>query len=73
VAVVSLILGTLPVLDVVALALLTLHDLVDAAWGTVLAVVVEVTSKLSLLAFVVTLVDVTAGIATMLVPDKVDT
>jgi hypothetical protein len=46
---------------------------VDAAWGTVLAVVVEVTSKLSLLAFVVTLVDVTAGIATMLVPDKVDT
>jgi uncharacterized membrane protein len=33
VAVVFLVLGAPPVLDVVALALLTLHDPVDAAWG----------------------------------------
>jgi hypothetical protein len=29
------------VLDVVALALLALHDLVDAAWRTVLTVIAE--------------------------------
>jgi hypothetical protein len=66
VVVVFLVLGTSPVLDVVALALLTLHDLVDAAWGTVLTVVVEATSQLPLLSFPVTLVDVVAGITTTL-------
>jgi hypothetical protein len=45
-----------------ALALLALHDPVDAAWRTVLAVVVEVTSQLSLIALAMTLVDVAAGI-----------
>jgi hypothetical protein len=64
VAVVFLVLGTPPVLDVVALALLALHDPVDATWRTVLTVVVEATSQLSLLALVVTLVNVTAGITT---------
>jgi hypothetical protein len=61
VVVVFLILGTSPVLAVVAL---TLRDPVDAAWRTVLAVVVEATSQLSLLAVAVTLVDVTTGVAT---------
>jgi hypothetical protein len=37
---------------------------VDATWRTVLTVVVEATSQLSLLALVVTLVNVTAGITT---------
>jgi hypothetical protein len=55
-------LGTLPVLDIMALALLTLHDPVDAARRTVLAVVVEATSEFPRLALAVTLVDVTASI-----------
>jgi hypothetical protein len=64
VTVIFLVLGTLPVLDVVALALLALHDPVDAAWRTILAVIVKAMSQLSLLAFTVTLVNVAAGIAT---------
>jgi hypothetical protein len=67
VAVIFLVLGTPPVLDVVALTLLALHDPVDAAWRTVLIVVVEAMSQLSLLALAVTLVDVTVGIVTVLV------
>jgi hypothetical protein len=59
-AVFSLVLGTPPVLDVVAFALLTLHDSVDASRRTILAVVVEATSELPLLAFAVTLVGVAA-------------
>jgi hypothetical protein len=51
----------------VALALLALHDPVDAAGKTVLAVVVEATSEFPLLTLVVTLVDVTAGIAITLI------
>jgi hypothetical protein len=73
VAVVFLVLGTSPTLDVVALALLTLHDLVDAAWRTVLTVIVKVTSQLPLLTLTMTLVDVAAGIATTPVPVEVDT
>jgi hypothetical protein len=53
-----------PDLDVVALALLTLHDPMDTTWRTVLAVVVEATSEFLLLALMVTLVDVTAGVST---------
>jgi hypothetical protein len=64
VPVVFLVLGTSPILDVVALTLLALHDPVDAAWMTILAVVVEATSQLPLLTFTVVLVDVAAGIAT---------
>jgi hypothetical protein len=64
VAVFGLVLGTSPVLDVVAFALLVLHDPVDAACRTVLAVVVEATLKLLLLAFTVTLVDVAACVVT---------
>jgi hypothetical protein len=63
-AVVGLILDTPSVLDVVALPLLTLHDLVDATRRTILVVVVEATSELPLLAFAVTLVDVAASVAT---------
>jgi hypothetical protein len=37
---------------------------VDATWRTVLAVIVEATSQLPLLAFTVTLVNVAASIAT---------
>jgi hypothetical protein len=62
--VVGLILGTPPVLDVVALALLTLHDPVDSARRTVLAVVVEAMSELSLLTFTVALFDVATSVAT---------
>jgi hypothetical protein len=47
-----------------ALTLFALHDPVDAARGTVLPVVVEATSKFPLLTLAVTLVDVTAGVAT---------
>jgi hypothetical protein len=57
-------LGTPSVLDAVVFALLVLHDPVDASRRTVLAVVVEATSKLSLLAFTVALVDVAASVAT---------
>jgi hypothetical protein len=63
VAVFGLVRGTPPVLDIVAFTLLTLHDPVDAAWRTVLVVVVEATSELPLFAFAVTLVDVAAGVA----------
>jgi hypothetical protein len=37
---------------------------VDAAWRTILMIIVEATSQLSLLTLAVTLVDVTAGIET---------
>jgi hypothetical protein len=60
----SLVRGTSPVLDVVAFTILVLHDPVDAARRTVLAVVVEATSELPLLAFAVTLVDAAASVAT---------
>jgi hypothetical protein len=53
-----------PVLDVVAFTLLSLHDPVDAAQRTVLSVVVEATSELSLFAFTVALVDVAVTVAT---------
>jgi hypothetical protein len=64
VAVVCLVLGTSPVLDILAFTLLALHDSVDAARRTVLAVVLEATSELSLLAFAVVLVDVVASVMT---------
>jgi hypothetical protein len=67
VAVVFLVLGTSLILDIVTLALLVLHDPVDAAWRTVLAVIVKVTSQLSLLVLAITLVDVAAGVVIALV------
>jgi hypothetical protein len=60
----GLVLGTPPVLNIVAFAFLVLHDLVDAARRTVLAVVVEATSELPLLAFTVMLLDVVASVGT---------
>jgi hypothetical protein len=50
-----------------------LHDLVDAARRTELAVVVEATSELSLFPLMVTLVDVAASVATTLVLVEVGT
>jgi hypothetical protein len=70
VAVFGLVLGTPLVLDVVVFAL---HDPVDAARRTVLAVVVEATSEFPLLALTATLVDVAAGIATTSVLVEVGT
>jgi hypothetical protein len=64
VAVVRLVLGTSPVLDVVAIAFFTLHDAMDGARGTVLTIVVDATSKFSLFALAVAQVDVAAGIVT---------
>jgi hypothetical protein len=64
VVVVCIVLGTPSVLDVVAFALLALPDLVDAARRNVLAIDVEVTSKLSLFTFTMALVDVAASIVT---------
>jgi hypothetical protein len=61
----GLILGTPPVLDVVAFALPALYNPVNAARRAVLTVVVEATSKLPLLAFAVTLDDVAASVMTM--------
>jgi hypothetical protein len=63
VAVACFVLGTSLVLNVVVFALLALHDSVDAARRSVLAVIVEATSELSLLAFMVALVDVAASVA----------
>jgi hypothetical protein len=63
-AVVGLVLGTLSVLDVVAFALLALHDPVDVTRRAVLTVVVQVTSKVSLFAFTVVLFDIAASVAT---------
>jgi hypothetical protein len=64
--VVCLVLGTLPVLDVAAVVFLALHDPMDDApgGGGVPAIVVEVTSELSLFALAVALVDVAMSIAT---------
>jgi hypothetical protein len=60
VTVVRLVLGTSPVIDVVEVAL---HDAVDSVGTSVLVVVLCVTSQLPLFAFVMTLIDVTAGVA----------
>jgi hypothetical protein len=62
--VVCLVLGTPPVLDVVAVAFLALHDPMDDARGGVLAIIVEAMSELSLFALAVALVDVDTSVAT---------
>jgi hypothetical protein len=64
VAVVYLVLGMPPVLDVMAIMFFALHDPMDGARGTILAIVVEATSMLSLLALAVALVDVAVSVAT---------
>jgi hypothetical protein len=63
-AVVCLVLGLPPVLDVVAFAFFALHDLMDGARGGVLSIVVVVMSELSLFALAVALVDVATSAAT---------
>jgi hypothetical protein len=63
-AVVCLVLGMPPVHDVVAIALFTLHDLIDDARGAVLTNIVEATSKLSLFTLAMALVDVTTSVTT---------
>jgi hypothetical protein len=62
--VVCLVLGTPPVLDIVAVAFLALHDPMDDARGGVLAIVVEAMSELSLFALAVALVDVATSVST---------
>jgi hypothetical protein len=66
-AVVCLMLGKPLVLDVMAVVFLALHDPMDGARGAVLAIVVEVTSELSLFALVVALVAVATSVATTLI------
>jgi hypothetical protein len=73
VAVVFLVLGMLLVLNIMTLMLLALHDPVDAAWRTVLVVIVEATPELRLFALMVTLVDVATGIVTATVLVEVGT
>jgi hypothetical protein len=60
--VVCFILGAMSILDVMAVMLLTFHDVLDGATGSVLAVVLCTTSQLSLLTLVVALIDVAAGV-----------
>jgi hypothetical protein len=67
--VVCLVLGTLSVLDVVAFALLALYDPVDAARRSVLVILIEATSGLSLFAFIVALIDLAANIVTVPILD----
>jgi hypothetical protein len=62
VVVVRLVLSALSVLNVVAIAFFMLHDAMDGARGAVLMIVVEATSKLSLSALAVALVDVAASV-----------
>jgi hypothetical protein len=73
VSVVCLVLSTSPVLDVLVITFFTLHDAVDGARRAVLAIVVEVTSKLSLFALAVALVDVTASVTAAPIVIKVGT
>jgi hypothetical protein len=63
VASVRLVLGTSPVLDVVVVALLALHDVMDATGRAVLAVVLCTMLQFPLVALTVALVDVAAVIA----------
>jgi hypothetical protein len=62
--IVCLVLGTPPVLDIVAITFFALHDPMDGARGAVLTIVVKATSELSLFALAVVLVDVAASIVT---------
>jgi hypothetical protein len=64
-AILCLVLGTPPVLDVMAVAFLALHDLMGGAWGVVISIIVEATSELSLFALAVALVDVATSVVTM--------
>jgi hypothetical protein len=59
------------VFHVVAIAFFALHDLMEGARGGVLTIVIEATSKFSLFALVVALVNVAAGVATAPVLIKV--
>jgi hypothetical protein len=64
-AIVCLILGVPPVLDVAAVTFFALHDPMDGArGGGVLTIVVKVTSELSLFALAVALVDVATSVTT---------
>jgi hypothetical protein len=68
VAIVYLVLSTSPVLDVVVITIFTVHDAMDGTRGAVLTIIVEATSKLSLFALAVALVDVVASIAVVDAP-----
>jgi hypothetical protein len=61
--VVRCVLGTSPILDVVAVALLTLHDATNGTRRSVLAIVVQTTSELPLFALAMALIDVVTSVA----------
>jgi hypothetical protein len=63
VVIIRLVLCTSSVLDVVTIAFYTLHDAVDGARVTVLAIVVQAKSKLPLFALAMALVDVAVSVA----------
>jgi hypothetical protein len=71
VVVVCLVLGTSPVLDVVAVVLLALHDAMDSTGRAILAVILRVMPQLPLLALTVALVDVATGVVCTYVLVKV--
>jgi hypothetical protein len=54
-----------PVLDVMAVALLTLHDAMNGAQRSVLAIVVQMMSQLPLLTLMMALINVAASVAAM--------
>jgi hypothetical protein len=62
VVVVRLVLSTSPILDIVAVALLALHDAIDSTRRVVLTVVLCAMPQLPLLALMVALIDVAWGI-----------
>jgi hypothetical protein len=73
VVVVRLVLGTSSVLDVVAFALLTLHDAMDGARMSVFVVIVQTMSQLPLLALAMELINVAASVTSTPIVVKVGT
>jgi hypothetical protein len=63
VAIVHLVLGTSPLIDVVVITLLTLHDAMNGARRSILAIKVQTTSELPLLTFAMALINVAASVA----------
>jgi hypothetical protein len=61
VAVLCLVYCTVPVLDIMAVVLLALHDVVNNTGRAVLTVILRATAQLLLLTLTVTLVDIAAG------------
>jgi hypothetical protein len=67
VVIIRFVLSTSPIFDAIAITFFALHDPMDGTRGGILVIVIEVTSKFSLFALAVVLVNVVAGVATTLV------